>query len=240
MILRHIASEDLHGADTDTQGKERLGHGAEDHVADPRFFHILKTGNKVKLHAFHGAVQCQRMNSQNHDQSQKAEHHHLGDPLHALLQSQRTDAERQKHCQDHPESHRPCGMLKIRKILCYLFRISAFQFAGRHYVTVIHGPSCDHGVEHHQDIISDHAHPAVFVKIRTFWFQGVHGFRRALAARPSYCKLADQDRQSHTYQKYQVDQHKSRAAILSCHIWKFPHIPEADGAACGYKDETKP
>lgn len=46
-------------------------------------------------------------------------------------------------------------------------------------------------------------------------------------------------RNSHDQKKYQIYQNKCSSTKLSTHIWEFPHIPDANGTPCGYKDEAQ-
>lgn len=87
---------------------------------------------------------------------------------------------------------------------------------------------------------SRHRKPGVPVPFRPFRFQFVVQGSRAFLGGPSHSKFHGHDRNAQDDQEKQINQNENCPAVLPGHIRKFPHVPDADGAACRKQDKPQP
>ena len=74
----------------------------------------------------------------------------------------------------------------------------------------------------------------------TRFFQCLISSDRTFLAGTSHRKFHTHDREPQNDQEQNVEQHKCTAASLTCHIWEFPHITDADRTPCRQQDEPQP
>ena len=63
--------------------------------------------------------------------------------------------------------------MAVRMLFLHLISRCSTQLTGCHNITVIHHPAGDHGIKHHQHIVTDHSHITVFMEIGTLRLQFV-------------------------------------------------------------------
>ena len=91
MIVLHIASEYLHGADTKAQRKEGLIHRIDDHLADTAcWLNGVQIGNEIKRQPFLCTGKQTAVDRQHKDDGKKRQHHIFFYALNPLLQTEQT------------------------------------------------------------------------------------------------------------------------------------------------------
>ena len=97
---------------------------------------------------------------------------------------------------------------------------------------VIKQPAGNGGVIHHQDIVAGDVEPFCQVPLASLGLQCLIGKGYGFLGCTAVGKLHHHDGQAEDHQKHQINQYKSRSAVLSHDIRKAPHISETDGTAC--------
>ena len=149
-LLVDIASEDLHAAHTETQGEEALVQCAVDHISQTCLPDVLRIRHQIEGNTLFCARQKQGMNSQHHHDGDQGNHHHLCDPLHAVLQSDRADRHRDGHGDEHaPDKNRRAshhgtvGLFNKRSVC-------PDKGSGTHQEEIVKNPSRHDRVKHQQ------------------------------------------------------------------------------------------
>ena len=241
VILAHIAAEDLHRSNTQTQGEEGLVHGGGDYAAPAVFFYGVQIGYQIEFQTLGGAGERQGVDGQHHDQYQQCTHHVLADFLKAILKPLAANKEA---CND-GDYHKDCHFRRIRqhgaKYTLGRGRVhAAVEGAGGKLYKVVQHPAGNGGIVHHQQIAAENCEPTVDMPFGLGLFQRPIGKHCALAAGTANGQLHGQDRKTHEYQKNQIQQHKQTAAILPDHIGETPDITDANGASGRYQQEPQP
>ena len=180
------------------------------------------------------------MNSQYNDQNKECRHHNLGNSLKAILQAKTADNKSGNNCNCHEYRHFNRICQQIGEYTAYSIRIhSAFETAGYEFDKVAQHPAGYGCIIHHQQHTADHTEPAVNVPFLAILLQCFISLNCTLLACTSHCQLHCQDRHAHAKQEYQIKQDKDTAAVLSCHIWKTPHIANTDSTACAYQNKSQ-
>ena len=143
------------------------------------------------------------------------------------------------HHKYHPEGHGGGAGQHFGKLTSYLLGVEPRQLTGGSHVEIVQHPARHGGVEHHQQIAADEGKVAVDVPLLTGLFEGLIGAHRALVAGTAHGELHGHDGQTQNDEEQQVEQHKSAAAALTCHVGELPHISDADRAASGKEDEPE-
>ena len=239
VLVRHIASEDLHGGNAEAQGKERLIHGRRDRRAESVFPDPIERRHQIEAHSLRRAGQRQTVNSQQHDQCQQRQHHELGDALKAVLQAEAANKEARNDDKLRPEAHL-AGVCQhfAENIADGLGVHAAAERAGQEFPEINDHPAGDGGVVHHQQEAADQAEPAVDVPLLSGLFQLAVGQHGAFASCAADGQLHRQNRHAHDQQADQIQEDKESAAVFAGDIGKAPDIADADGAARA--DEQKP
>ena len=107
------------------------------------------------------------------DGNEETCHHNLRDALHAFLQAHTADAEAYKTDEQQPTEHLQGVGLKRREDAAGVFRGHAIKLAGAHLEGIGYHPTCNGGVEHHEDIVAGDGKPLVEMPLRPFWLQDV-------------------------------------------------------------------
>ena len=110
----------------------------------------MEVGHEVELQALAGPLQSHGAEHQHDHHGQQAQHHHLGDLLHAVLQATGADEHAQHHHQDHKHRHQAGLAHQGSKLIAHAFGIQAHKVALGHLDKVQQQPARDGGIEHHQ------------------------------------------------------------------------------------------
>ena len=132
------------------------------------------------------------MNRQDYHDDQKRGHHNLGYPLDSFLDSKQAYRKSNYAYEYRPESHHRHIAQHIRKSCRNFVRSSAGKFSPYAPVAIIHHPSAYSGIEHHQQITSDHSDPLCHMPAGSFRLQCLEARRHAVTAAASYRELAHQ------------------------------------------------
>ena len=240
VLALHIAAEDLHGADAETQRKEGLVHRVHDDGAQPDLGRPLHAGQQVEGQALAGAGQRQAVDHQHQDQQDQGAHHPFAHPFQAVVQPEAGHHQPQHHGQHGPEAHLPGVGQHLVKGIAGGLGGGARKGADDVLEAVVHHPAVDGGVIHHQQAAPGQAGPAVPVPLAALGFQRPVGGAGAAAARTPHGQLHRQHRDPHAEQEQQIEQHKHTAAALAGQGGEPPDIADADGAARADQDEAQP
>lgn len=102
VLLRHIAAEDFHRRDAETQGEEGLIHRRRDDFAEAAGLLGPRQGRlQIELQPFRRTRKSEAVNRKNNDQQQERDHHDLRHSLQPLLNS----ASDHKKSKDNREPH---------------------------------------------------------------------------------------------------------------------------------------
>ena len=239
MIFSDVASEDSHCADTKTKSKKCLVHGTGDGGNDTDLLHAFKIRDQIKLQSFFCTFHSETVDSQNHHNDQKGDHHDLGNFFKPILKTTGADKNTCDNNNDHPEAHGNRLPQHVCKFSGNTLRIKSLEFAGGSHIEVIQHPAGNSSVEHHQKVAADQSDVSVDVPFLAGFFQCIVGFDRALLAGTSNRKFHSHNRKTQDCQKDQVKQYKCTAAALSGHIRELPHISDSDGTAGRNQNESQ-
>ena len=147
------------------------------------------------------------------------------------MEAKGTDKETQHDHQSHEAHH-------AHRVRADLF-IGLPHFLRRHPIElslgcgeeILNHPAPYRGVEHHQQIVSDHGHIAMNIPFAPLGGQRMIDANRALSAGTAQGKFNGHNGDSHDQQEKQIEQDKRAASILSYHVRKLPDISDPDGTA---------
>ena len=105
------------------------------------------------------------------------------------------------------------------------------QIAGQHAQRIVYHPARNHGVKHHEQIVSDDAEPTESMPMRVFRLQIMKRQRFTVTAGAANCVLANQNRPAQNRQTNQIQYNKCGTAVLSADIREFPYISQSHGTA---------
>ena len=239
VLFADVAAEDGHCTDAEAQGEERLIHGPHQRIDDAHFLHPLKVGYEEEGQALLCAGHEHAVDCQHHHDDQQGDHHDFRDFFEAVLQAAGADEDADGHNDHHPEAHGQRACQHLGELTGHLVGVKAHQLTGSGHVEVVEHPTGHRGVEHHQQVAADEGEVAVDVPLLTGLFEGLIGAHRALVAGTAHGELHGHDGQTQNDEEQQVEQHKSAAAALTCHVGELPHISDADRAASGKEDEPE-
>ena len=171
MISGDVASEDRHGADAEAQGEEGLPHGRVDHLKPAVFLDLSEVGNQIEADAFSRARQGDAADAQQDEDEKQRDHHHLGDPFHAVLQAHAADAEADKNNNHHPEQHGAGFGQHTVEDAAHFVRCQAGKFAAQHFDDIGQHPAGYGGVEHHEQVVARHGRIGQQMPSGVFGFQ---------------------------------------------------------------------
>jgi len=238
VVFTDVAAENGHGADAQTQGEEGLIHCTDKHVEDAFLLHLGEGGDQVELQTLAAALQEQTVGGQDPHQNDQTQHHPLGDPLQALLDTHGNDGEAADYHDAHVNSHlHGVGQHSGEHGFCGS-GVKTRKDAGGSVHEVLQHPAGDGGVEHHQDDIADEADVAVPAPFAAGLQLRIH-LQGALLCGAAHGEFHGQHRHTQNQQEDQIDQYEGAAAVLTSHPGKFPDIADADGTACTEQDEAK-
>ena len=241
VLLAHIAAEDLHGGDAQREGEEGLVHGVGNEAAQAVLADGIHRGQQVELHALRRAGKGQAMASQHQDQHQQSKHHHLGDPLQALLQTEAAHNETHHHYDLRKQRHGAGIAQHFTEDIGRRLRLhTGVEHAGEELAEVADHPAGDGGVVHHQQVAADQAEPTVDMPLGAGLFQGLVGQHGALASGAAHCQFHGQHGDAHGQQTDQIEQHKITAAVFTGDVRETPDVADADGAARAHQQEAQP
>ncbi|CDE11925.1 unknown [Ruminococcus sp. CAG:330] len=238
-ILFQVAAKDLHGADADAQGKERLCHGSEQNRGKAVFKELSEVRHQIEFQTLHSTFQAQRIDRQNYHQSHEQKHHDLGYFFNTVLKAQRTDTNAKHNDQRSEQGHVPRRIQHLLEGICGCIGAGSINGAGDIAESVKQHPSGHHGVEHHEQIVSGDAHVLGEVVPAAGLFQLVQRLRNAAVAAAADGKFAHQNGQSQQNQTEEVEEQKSSSAILSADVRKFPDVSQSDGTAGGNQNKSE-
>src|SRR5699024_9391072 len=176
-----------------------------------------------------------------YDQQYKQEHHHyFCDPLYPFLETQIDNSKTQDHNDHHKYSHKDRLPHQAAKFALDLGSVHSLKTACRHLAQIDQKPSSDRCIKHHQKIISSYPKPFVPVPLCPQRLQLIKSSGNTAARAASHRKLHDHDRESQHDQADQIDQHKSRPAILPGNVRETPHIPQTNGTPCRNQNKSQP
>lgn len=244
-LLANVAAEDGQSSDAQRQGEEGLTHGSvdglpEDEVTLSIVHQVVEVGHEVEGQALHAALQSEGAHGQQHHHRQQAEHHGLIDLLHAVLQAPGDHQHAAHHHQDHEHGHEARLGEHVAKLLAHTSGVQAVEIPLGHFDAVQNEPAGHGGVEHHQQVISRQAKPAVPVPAGALGLQRLEGPGHALLAASAHGKLHHHHRQAHDDQKQQVHHHKGGPAVLAGDVGEPPYVAQPDGAPGGYEQKAQP
>ena len=239
MRLVDVAAEDRHGADAQTQGKERLIHGTYQHIAKAHIPHSVQVWQKEERKALRTALQSQAVPGQNEHHADEQHHHRLCDFFQSLLNAEGDDQKARDHHNSHEQGHfagrgqhsaehgfHPCG-------------VQPGKSPGSRVHEILEHPSCHGGVEHHQHDVAQQAHIAVKAPAGAGAQLLVH-FQRTFLGGTAHGKFNGQCRHAQNQQENQIGQDECPAAVLPCHPGEFPNVSDTNGAACAEKKKAQP
>ena len=240
MIVGHVASEDLHRADTEAEGEERLVHRGDSDVAESGSRQTLKAGQQVERRALRGVGQHQAVHGKDDDQHEQAGHHHLRDLFQPLAHAEGKHKEAADDRDRHHEPHL-FGIAQHRAENGVNFlELHPVERSRRELDEIRQHPAGNGRVEHHQHVVAEHTGPAVQLPGGRFGLEHLVRADGALTAGASHSKLHAQHRQPKNGQKQQIDQHEQTAAVLSHQPRELPHVADADGTAGADEQESSP
>lgn len=105
---------------------------------------------------------------------------------------------------------------------------------------IVEHPAGDHGVEHHEQIVSGDAGVFGDMPAAARLFQDIQRLGDTPAAATADGEFTDDDGQSQQKQAQQVNDKKSAAAVFAADIGKFPDIAQTNGAPGRYQDKAQP
>ena len=241
LLVAHVTAEDLHGADAQRQGEERLIHGVGDEAAEAVLPDGVHGGQQVELHALRRAGESQAVDRQHHDQCQQADHHDLGHPLQTLLKAEAAHDQAGDHHQLREDGHGAGAAQHGAEHPGDLVAGHAgVEAAGEEFSEIVHHPAGDGGVIHHQQIAARQTEPAVDVPLGAGLFQILVGQHGALAAAAAHRQFHGHHGDAQQQQAHQIEQDEVAAAVLAGDIGEAPHVADADGAARAHQQEAQP
>ena len=216
-----------------------MAHSPENHVSDSDLCHLSEIRNQIKADSRSGTFHHHRVDRKyDHDQKQCC-HHELGYFFDTFLDSKCTYTESNDTDQNRPKCHKRHISKHITKSSRYRLHIRTYEISTEASDTIIQHPSTNRSIEHHQKIASNDTDPFCNMPLCSLGFQCLICGGNAVSARTSDTKFTDHNRNSHDQKEYQIYQNKCSSTELSTHIWEFPHISDANGTPCGYKDEAQ-
>ena len=105
-------------------------------------------------------------------------------------------------------------------------------------IYIIEHPTCNHCIEHHQQVISGNAHVFCQMPSCTFRFQYIESLCNALPALAAHSEFTYKNGKTQEQQAQKIYQQKCTAAVFAAYIGKFPYISKADCAACRNENKT--
>ena len=240
MLFRHIAAENFHRGNAQAQCEKGLIHRSRNYSAQANLPRPRQIRQQIEAHALSRARQQQAVHRQHHNQPQKAQHHHFGNSLQALLQAKAAHQKAQHYRKKHPTGHLHRAGQQHAKLLAHLFTLQADKLTAGKFVKVAQHPTGNSGVIHHQQITAGNAKPTMPVPFAAGRLQSLIAQHCAFAAGPAHGQLHRQHGHAHNQQKQQIKQHEHTAAVLSRHIGEFPHIANTNGTAGANQQKAQP
>ena len=136
-----------------------MRHGVKYYGSKTTTLDGIQIRHQIEFYTFHGVWQHQRMNRQNDNQHDQNTHHDFHDFFHTALQAKCTDSKSNQNRQNHPANHRSRRSQHIGKCCSNFICRHGCQFSAGAAVNVKQHPSADHGVKHHQQIVSENRKP---------------------------------------------------------------------------------
>ena len=232
MLTAHVAAEDLHCGDAEAEGKERLIHGGGNGIAQTVCTNALGRWQQIELHALGGARQQQAVDGKHQNERQQRQHHHLGDALQPFLHAEAADQKACHNNDDHENRHLARGGKHLIEYPADGFAAHAGgKAADKEFIEVIHHPTGNGGVVHHQKAAAQHTEPAVDMPLLSRLFQRFVCLNGTFPAGAPHGKLHRHDRNTHDDKADEIEQNEVPAAVLTGDIGEAPDIADADGAA---------
>ena len=215
----HVAAEDLHGGNAETERKERLIHGVRDDVENADGADRVHVRAQIEINTLARAGERQTVHGEHDDERQEAHHHDLRDLFKPLLHAAGAHEQAARHGDRHENTH--------------FYGVA--EHVGKHAVRRFH---CD-GRERAGDELEEVGeHPAVPVPFAPGGLKGFVAENGALPARAADGQLHRHHGDAHDNEEQQVKQNKIPAAVLSGEVREFPHVADADGAPGAHKNEA--
>ena len=152
-----IAAEDLHCTDAHAQGEERVRHGGKCHRTVAVFFQAGEAGDEEIFQTLACSFQPERVHHQYQHQHNEQHHHDFGDLFNAVLQSQSTDADTENNDDTGEQDHQCRTVQHAGEKAGRFFGGNGGDLSRTVQECVVEHPAGNHGIEHHQQIVSGNA-----------------------------------------------------------------------------------
>ena len=180
------------------------------------------------------------MYCKNHNKTEQAEHHDLGNSLDTVLDADTADENSGGDRDDHKERHFTGIAEHVRKDIRDNVGFNGIELSGQEFHEIIQHPAGDRCVVHHQQIASGDAEPAVNMPLAALRLERLVALDHALAACAADSQLHRKDRSSHDDEEEKIKEDEYASSVLSCHEREFPDISDTDGTARGDEQKAKP
>ena len=236
-VVVHIAAENLHGGNAETERKERLVHGIGDHVENADGADGVHVRAQIKVNALCRAGERQTVDGEHNDKHEQADHHDLCDFFKTLLHAAGADEQTGRYGDRHKNTHFHGIAEHVGKHTVRRFHCDGRERAGDELEEVGEHPAGDGGIIHHQQQTADDARPAVPVPFAPGGFKSFVAENGALPARAADGQLHRHHGNTHNDEEQQIKEDKIPAAVLSGEIGELPDVSDADGASGAHKNE---
>jgi hypothetical protein len=205
----------------------------------PSSFILAKIRHEIKTDTGSCAVEKAAVNGENDHENKERGHHEFGDALNSVLNAKPADKKTEHADKDRPEGLSSDICQSVAEDRTDLIGVHPDKGSADVQITVSHHPPGDRRIIHHQHIAADNTDPFEPVPSRSSRLGHLKSLCRTLLCSAADGKFADHDRNSHNGEKHEIDHDKSRSAVLSTEIRKFPHISDPDGASGRNKYKAK-
>ena len=105
VLAGHVAAEDFHGTNAQTQGKEGLIHGGHNHLTDALLGGTAPVRQQEEGQTLLCAGQGEAVHGQHCNEQDQGTHHYLGNALHAILKTQAANQYAKHNSDGHENPH---------------------------------------------------------------------------------------------------------------------------------------
>ena len=237
VVVVHVAAEDLHGGNAETERKERLIHGVRDDVENADGADRVHVRAQIEVDALGRAGERQTVHGKHDDEGKEAHHHYFCDLFEALLHAAGAHKQAARHGDRHENAHFHGVAEHVGKHAVRRFHCDGRERAGDELEEVGEHPAGDGGIVHHQQQTADDARPAVPVPFAPGGLKSFVAENGALPARAADGQLHRHHGNAHNDEEQQIKEDEIPAAVLAGQIRELPYVSDADGAPGAHKNE---